>query len=57
MYPENDYPSVITYQESVLFVIVFMHLFTTVMCASLSGIDFKQKIINLDGTPIKLQIW
>ncbi|GAB6031883.1 hypothetical protein CHUAL_010279 [Chamberlinius hualienensis] len=21
------------------------------------GIDFKQKIINLDGTPIKLQIW
>lgn len=22
-----------------------------------AGIDFKQKIINLDGTPIKLQIW
>lgn len=22
-----------------------------------TGIDFKQKIINLDGTPIKLQIW
>lgn len=22
-----------------------------------SGIDFKQKIINLDGVPIKLQIW
>ncbi|OQR74118.1 ras-related protein Rab-8A-like, partial [Tropilaelaps mercedesae] len=21
------------------------------------GIDFKQKIINLDGTPVKLQIW
>lgn len=21
------------------------------------GIDFKQKIINLDGVPIKLQIW
>ncbi|XP_046982510.1 ras-related protein Rab-8A [Schistocerca americana] len=21
------------------------------------GLDFKQKIINLDGTPIKLQIW
>ncbi|XP_023726009.2 ras-related protein Rab-8B-like [Cryptotermes secundus] len=21
------------------------------------GIDFKQKIVNLDGTPIKLQIW
>jgi len=27
------------------------------MCASLPGIDFKQKIINLDGTPVKLQIW
>lgn len=23
----------------------------------ISGIDFKQKIINLDGVPIKLQIW
>ncbi|CAH0702846.1 unnamed protein product [Spodoptera exigua] len=23
----------------------------------LQGIDFKQKIINLDGVPIKLQIW
>lgn len=22
-----------------------------------SGIDFKQKLINLDGVPIKLQIW
>jgi GTPase SAR1 family protein len=22
-----------------------------------TGIDFKQKIINLDGTPVKLQIW
>lgn len=21
------------------------------------GIDFKQKLINLDGVPIKLQIW
>lgn len=21
------------------------------------GIDFKQKIINLDGVPVKLQIW
>lgn len=21
------------------------------------GIDFKQKIVNLDGVPIKLQIW
>lgn len=21
------------------------------------GIDFKQKLINLDGIPIKLQIW
>lgn len=27
---------------------------TKCVCA---GIDFKQKIINLDGTPIKLQIW
>lgn len=25
------------------------------MCPT--GIDFKQKIINLDGVPIKLQIW
>lgn len=23
----------------------------------LIGIDFKQKLINLDGVPIKLQIW
>jgi Rab family, other len=22
-----------------------------------TGIDFKQKLINLDGVPIKLQIW
>ncbi|KAJ8670693.1 hypothetical protein QAD02_001952 [Eretmocerus hayati] len=27
------------------------------MIHSGAGIDFKQKIINLDGTPIKLQIW
>lgn len=26
-----------------------------VMCSP--GIDFKQKLINLDGVPIKLQIW
>lgn len=25
--------------------------------SSPSGIDFKQKLINLDGVPIKLQIW
>lgn len=24
---------------------------------TVSGIDFKQKLINLDGVPIKLQIW
>jgi len=24
---------------------------------SITGIDFKQKLINLDGVPIKLQIW
>lgn len=24
---------------------------------SVTGIDFKQKIVNLDGVPIKLQIW
>lgn len=24
---------------------------------TIPGIDFKQKIINLDGVPIKLQIW
>jgi len=29
----------------------------SVMCAPIPGIDFKQKIINLDGTAIKLQIW
>ncbi|RXG60128.1 Ras-related protein RABE1a [Armadillidium vulgare] len=23
----------------------------------MTGIDFKQKIVNLDGVPIKLQIW
>ena len=23
----------------------------------ITGIDFKQKIINLDGVPIRLQIW
>lgn len=28
-----------------------------VILVSFSGIDFKQKIINLDGVPIKLQIW
>lgn len=27
-----------------------------VFCVFL-GIDFKQKLINLDGVPIKLQIW
>jgi hypothetical protein len=31
MYPESDCLSVISYQVSVLFVIVFMHVFTTMM--------------------------
>lgn len=31
--------------------------FTYADISPFSGIDFKQKIINLDGVPIKLQIW
>lgn len=33
------------------------HEFNTRMQLFWAGIDFKQKLINLDGVPIKLQIW
>lgn len=32
------------------------HRILTIKCVR-TGIDFKQKLINLDGVPIKLQIW
>lgn len=30
---------------------------TNIVISFLKGIDFKQKLINLDGVPVKLQIW
>lgn len=33
------------------------HLISMFALFFILGIDFKQKLINLDGVPIKLQIW
>lgn len=40
------------YIHLTILIIKNMFFFTTQI-----GIDFKQKLINLDGVPIKLQIW
>lgn len=32
-------------------------IFSVLFFRAYAGIDFKQKLINLDGVPIKLQIW
>jgi Rab family, other len=34
-----------------------VYCFSNIILFLVVGIDFKQKIINLDGVPVKLQIW
>lgn len=36
---------------------IFANWFKNRKLIIIAGIDFKQKLINLDGVPIKLQIW
>lgn len=46
-----------SYHHRFVFLTKFVYLNCTLLCCSRIGIDFKQKLINLDGVPIKLQIW